>query len=129
MNGGKMLIGVNHVQITIPKGLEMEAREFYCSLLGMREIEKPEVLKPNGGFWLQLGSIQIHVGTETGVDRSKTKAHVAYEVKDIESWRKKLEEAGVTLADNQPIPGFQRFEFRDPFGNRVELIEGKTRSS
>jgi hypothetical protein len=22
-----------------------------------------------------------------------------------------------------PIPGSERFEFRDPFGNRVELIE------
>ena len=52
-----MLIGVNHVQITIPEGQEKEAKEFYCNLLGLEEVEKPSVLKPNGGFWMQLGNI------------------------------------------------------------------------
>ena len=118
-----MLTGVNHIQITIPVGREQEARLFYCSLLGLNEIEKPEVLKANGGFWMQLGNIQIHVGTENGVDRNRTKAHVAYEVRNIESWRKKLEAENIETFNNQQIPGFNRFEFRDPFGNRVELIE------
>ncbi len=118
-----MLTGIHHVQITIPEGQEPAARQFYCGLLGLDEIEKPEALKPNGGFWLQLGNIQIHVGTECGVDRSKTRAHVAYEVTDIESWRTKLEAAGVVLINTQPIPGLLRFELRDPFGNRVEFIE------
>lgn len=121
-----MLIGINHVQITIPEGQEQAAREFYCDLLGLKEIEKPDVLKPNGGFWLQLGCIQIHVGTESGVDRNNTKAHIAYEVTDIAAWRGKLEAAKITVLNGQAIPGFQRFEFRDPFGNRVELIERQT---
>jgi catechol 2,3-dioxygenase-like lactoylglutathione lyase family enzyme len=118
-----MLIGVNHVQITIPKGHEHEAKAFYCDLLGLNEIEKPDRLKPNGGFWLQLGNIQIHVGTESGVDRNQTRAHVAYEVTDIEWWRGKLETENVTMQFSPPIPGIKRFEFRDPFGNRVELVE------
>jgi catechol 2,3-dioxygenase-like lactoylglutathione lyase family enzyme len=117
------LLGINHVQITVPKGQEQAAKEFYCKLMGLQEIEKPEVLKANGGFWLQLGDIQIHVGTENGVDRNQTKAHVAYEVQDIESWRSRLEAANIALFNSQPIPGFKRVEFRDPFGNRVELIE------
>ena len=37
-----MLIGINHVQITIPEGQEQAAREFYCDLLGLKEIEKPD---------------------------------------------------------------------------------------
>ena len=118
-----MLLGINHVQITIPDGQEQKAKAFYCDLLGLGEIEKPDILKPNGGFWLQLGNIQIHVGTESGVDRDKTKAHVAYEVSDIEYWRRRLEARNIALFNNQPIPGFKRFEFRDPFGNRVELIQ------
>jgi len=31
--------------------------------------------------------------------------------------------AGVEVLDGIPIPGYARLEFRDPFGNRVELIE------
>jgi catechol 2,3-dioxygenase-like lactoylglutathione lyase family enzyme len=121
-----MLAAVNHVQITVPEGSEEEAREFYCDVLGLREMEKPEALKSNGGFWLQSGNIQIHVGTESGVDRSKTKAHVAYEVNSIDSWRKKLEQQNIAILEGRAIPGFKRFEFRDPFGNRVELMEKVT---
>lgn len=118
-----MMIGVNHVQITIPEGREQEARQFYCSLMGLQEIEKPSVLLPNGGFWLQSGNIQVHVGVEEGVDRLTTRAHVAYEVKGIDDWRAKLEVARVEFLQNLPIPGYKRLAFRDPFGNMVELIE------
>ena len=117
------LTGVHHVQITIPPGEETSARVFYCQLLGLTEIEKPTALKSNGGFWLQSGNIQIHVGTETGVDRNKSKAHIAYEVEDIEWWRNKLKQVNTTILESQAIPGCKRFEFRDPFGNRVELIQ------
>ena len=81
------------------------------------------MLRPNGGFWLQSGNIQIHVGIEGGVDRLTTRAHVAYEVKEIDGWRAKLEAARVEFQQNQPIPGYKRLSFRDPFGNLVELIE------
>ena len=43
---------INHIQICIPKGEETKGREFYCGILGLQEIEKPESLKKNGGFWL-----------------------------------------------------------------------------
>jgi catechol 2,3-dioxygenase-like lactoylglutathione lyase family enzyme len=63
------ILGLHHAQITIPKGSEEEARQFYCQLLGLPEIEKPESLKGRGGFWLQVGDRQVHVGTEDGEDR------------------------------------------------------------
>lgn len=118
-----MIIGIHHTQITIPKGSETEAKHFYCRILQLSEIEKPESLKGRGGFWLQVGNKEIHIGTEDGVDRSKTKAHVAYEVNDIAYWEKLLNENSVTILDSVPIPGYKRFEFRDPFGNRVEMIQ------
>lgn len=65
----------------------------------------------------------MHVGTEEGVVRQATKAHVAYAVIDVANWRARLAAAGVEILDGIPIPGHNRFEFRDPFGNRVELIE------
>ena len=83
----------HHAQITIPPDAEAEARAFYCGLLGLPEIEKPDSLKQRGGFWLELGDVQIHVGTEDGVTRPATKAHLAYEVDDVRAWRARLREA------------------------------------
>lgn len=117
------IIGIDHVQITIPAGTEDEARAFYCDLLGLREIPKPDSLRHRGGFWLAVGSQSVHVSIEEGVDRHKTKAHIAYRVEDLAGWRERLEAAGVTIGESIPIPGFDRFEFRDPFGNRVEFIQ------
>lgn len=117
-----MIIGLHHAQITIPKGAEKEGRNFYCGILGLTEKEKPESLKNRGGFWLEIGTSEVHVGTEDVVDRLTTKAHVAYLVKDIAHWRNELEKNKIQISEGIPIPGYERFEFRDPFGNRVEMI-------
>lgn len=118
-----MIIGLHHAQITIPKGSETEAREFYCELLGLKEIEKPDALKGRGGFWLKLGDIELHVGTEDDVERSRTKAHIAYQVEDISHWRKLLETNKIEVFESVRIPNYERFECRDPFENRLELIQ------
>lgn len=117
------LTRLHHAQITIPKGAEAEARAFYCDLLGLREVEKPDSLKGRGGFWVEVGDVQVHVGTEDSVDRAATKAHLAYQVEDVAAWQADLERRGIAIGDSVPIPGFLRFEFRDPFGNRVEFIQ------
>jgi catechol 2,3-dioxygenase-like lactoylglutathione lyase family enzyme len=118
-----MIVRAHHAQITIPPGAEAAARDFYVSFLGLAEIPKPAALLGRGGFWLGLGDFQIHVGTEDGFDRSLTKAHLAYEVEDLDRWREKLGGRGVEIVEGLEIPGFRRFEFRDPFGNRVEFLE------
>jgi catechol 2,3-dioxygenase-like lactoylglutathione lyase family enzyme len=118
-----MITGIDHVQITVAAEAVADARAFYCGLLGLREIEKPAALRGRGGFWLQVGDRQVHVGTEEGVGRRATKAHVAYAVTDVAGWRSRLAAAGVEVIDAVPIPGYERFEFRDPFGNRVEMIQ------
>ncbi len=117
-----MILGLHHAQITVPIGCEAEARAFYCGLLGLPEIDKPDSLAGRGGFWLQVGACQVHVGTEQGVDRLATKAHLAYEVSDLGQRKSLLQAQGITILEGIPIPGYDRFEFRDPFGNRVEFI-------
>lgn len=124
--GQKPLVSsIHHAQITIPKGQEEAARLFYCRLLGLKEIDKPESLKDRGGFWLLVGDRSVHVGTEDGVDRHSSKAHVAYAVTNLEYWREKIETSGATLENSVPIPGYDRIQFRDPFGNRIEFLEAK----
>jgi catechol 2,3-dioxygenase-like lactoylglutathione lyase family enzyme len=118
-----MILSVHHAQLTVPLGQEDAAREFYCGFLGLTEVPKPTPLKERGGFWIQLGSFQIHVGTEDGIPREKSKAHLAYLVDDLEAYRSKLAKLGVAAIDGREIPGYRRFEFRDPFGNRVEFLQ------
>ena len=117
------IIGLHHAQITIPRGAEEQGRQFYCHLLQLPEISKPSSLQGRGGFWLQVGDRQVHVGTEDGVERKATKAHLAYHVTNLAQWRQKLQENGIQILDGVPIPGFDRFEMRDPFGNRLEFIQ------
>lgn len=118
-----MIIGIHHIQITVPAADVAAARVFYCETLGLIEVEKPDSLKGRGGFWVQAGDRQLHVGIEEGVDRTRTKAHVAYQVDDLAAWRERLAAAGVAALESVPIPGFNRFECRDPFGNRLEFIQ------
>lgn len=118
-----MIKGFHHAQITIPVGQEEEARKFYCGVLLLKEISKPESLMGRGGLWLQVGDQQLHVGTEDGVSRVATKAHLAYEVEDLKVTQQQLEDNGIETLESIPIPGYERFEFRDPFGNRVECIK------
>lgn len=121
-----MIIGLHHAQITVPDGAEEQARAFYCGVLGMREIHKPASLLGRGGLWVLAGRDQIHIGTEGGANRRASKAHLAYQVEDIQEWRERLAELAIEIDEGVQIPGFARFEFRDPFGNRVELIQSVT---
>ncbi len=117
------IVRLHHAQITVGREQVEAAREFYLGTLGLSELPKPESLAGRGGFWFEVGSQQVHVGVEDGVDRAATKAHLAYEVNGIAEWRVFFAQRGVQISSNEPIPGYDRFEFRDPFGNRVEFIE------
>ncbi|HEX3560424.1 MAG TPA: VOC family protein [Pyrinomonadaceae bacterium] len=116
---------LDHVQVCIPRGMEAQAREFYGGLLGLEEIEKPEVLRANGGMWYKVAEVQLHVGVEEVVAPSKR--HPAFEVEQVEEVRTYLEDNGVRTRNEPALPGVRRFSFFDPFGNRIELLE-KTRA-
>jgi catechol 2,3-dioxygenase-like lactoylglutathione lyase family enzyme len=118
-----LILSIHHAQITIPAGAEDAAREFYCKTLGLVETQKPDSLAGRGGFWLVVGDRQVHVGIENNVERERSKAHVAYLVDDLDALRAKLTAAKIDIIDGIPIPGYSRFEFRDPFGNRVEFLQ------
>ena len=116
-----MIIDVNHAQVNVPSdGLDI-ARTFYIDFLGMKEIKRPDVFTSKG-IWLNAGNFELHIGVEDNVER-KTRAHLAYEVTDILAWRKRITEKGWKITEQPKIPNYQRFHFRDPFGNNIELIQ------
>jgi catechol 2,3-dioxygenase-like lactoylglutathione lyase family enzyme len=114
---------LNHVHITVPTDRLAEAHAFYSEVLGLTETPKPEPLKVYPGFWLQLDGLQLHVGGEDSIaNRWESGAHVSIEVDDLGERRARLEAAGISIKPMVDYPGYDRFEFRDPFGNRMELI-------
>ena len=112
---------LDHIQVCIPIGREERAREFYTTVLGLEEIEKPEALKQNGGLWFRLADIELHIGVEPNPAQSKR--HPAFEVEDLERIKEYLRKRDVRTQEETPLPGVKRFSFFDPFGNRFEFLE------
>lgn len=112
---------INHVQVCIPIGKEAKARYFYCDILGLKEIERPQSLHHMGGFWLEIADIHLHIGTEQM--EGKSKRHPAFEVENIEDVKAYLINNNVKIKEDVRIQGIRRFSFYDYWNNRVELME------
>jgi ADP-ribose pyrophosphatase YjhB (NUDIX family)/catechol 2,3-dioxygenase-like lactoylglutathione lyase family enzyme len=116
------LVGLDHVQLAMPRGGEEQARAFYAGLLGMAEIPKPEPLAASGGCWFRAPGVQLHLGVEEPFAPAR-KAHPALLVADLERLRAALLGAGAPVTPDERAPGVRRFYVADPFGNRVECIQ------
>ena len=116
------ITGIDHVQLAMPAGEEAKARAFYAGLLGLAEREKPAALAGRGGVWFGNDSVDVHLGVEEGF-RAARKAHPAFGVRDLGGLRRRLEDAGVAVRDDDQLPGLTRIFVDDPFGNRIELID------
>lgn len=116
------LLRLDHIQLAMPEGGEDEARCFYRTLLGLAEVEKPDHLKTRGGCWFEKGNIKLHLGVEKDF-RPARKAHPAFLVENLSRLVARLEQAGVTARQDEPLPGYDRVYVDDPFGNRIELME------
>lgn len=117
-----MIVGLHHVQIAIPPGGEDRAREFYGALLGMDEVAKPETLAGRGGVWFRSRSAELHLGVEADF-RAAAKAHPGLVVTGLAALCARLRAAGVEAEPDHLLPGHRRAYVRDPFDNRIELLE------
>ena len=117
-----MLIDIDHIQLAGPKGCEAAARHFFGSLLGLEEIEKPELLRARGGSWFRVGRRQLHIGVEEEF-RPARKAHPAFAVYDIEPLYGRLKAAQIACEWDEAQCGIRRFYATDPWGNRLEFTE------
>ena len=116
------LIGLHHVQLAMPPGEEEAAARFYSAILGLQQVAKPPELAPRGGVWFREGDLEVHLGVEEPFTPAR-KAHPAFLVRNLETLRARIEAAGYRVTDDVPLEGFRRCYVRDPFGNRLELVE------
>ena len=124
MNALGKVLRIDHVQLAMPKSNEDRARRFYCDVLGMKEIPKPEPLAGRGGCWFVSGEAQVHLGVEEDFRPAK-KAHPALVVEGLDEILARCEAAKLTTKPDAEIDGRRRVHVFDPFGNRLELIETK----
>lgn len=115
--------GIHHVQLAMPSGGEDAARAFYSDLLGLPERAKPPELAARGGCWFESGAIKLHLGVEADF-RAARKAHPGLRVDDLAGLSARLAAAGHSVSPDEPLDGMPRAYVDDPFGNRIELIEG-----
>ena len=116
------ILRFDHVQLAMPAGGEERARSFYCDVLGIPDVPKPEPLARRGGCWFELGDVRVHLGIEAEF-RPARKAHPAFLVSDLTALAERLTGAGHSVAHDQQLEGFKRIFVEDPFGNRIELME------
>jgi catechol 2,3-dioxygenase-like lactoylglutathione lyase family enzyme len=116
------VLAIDHVQLAIPHGGEEAARGFYGDVLGFTEVPKPEPMRARGGLWFQAGPVGVHLGVQDD-PRPPEKAHPAFVVRGLDAYLARLRAAGCEWRASDEIQGVRRGHTRDPFGNRIELIE------
>jgi catechol 2,3-dioxygenase-like lactoylglutathione lyase family enzyme len=115
--------GIDHVQLAMPPGGEAAARQFYTGVLGIPDVPKPAELAGRGGCWFELGSTRVHLGVEEDF-RPARKAHPALLVDGLAAF---VEAVGIEFRWADDVPGMVHGYVDDPFGNRIELIDGGAR--
>ena len=118
-----MVTQLHHVNVTVPPELEAATKEFYGSVLGLKQIPKPAASRQSGA-WYQIGETQLHLSVEDGERGTLSSRHVCFTVDDLNAIEKRFREAGVEIiSDPRPIPGSARFYVRDPGGNQLEIVQ------
>ncbi len=117
----KPYLAIDHVQLAMPKGMEARAREFYCGILGMTELEKPPEMEKYGGCWFASGDVQIHLGVEVNFHPAR-KAHPGLTCGEYDKMLAHLR-AHMVVVREDDLPDQRRAYVDDPFGNRLELME------
>jgi len=118
-----MVIQLHHVNVTVRAELESATKEFYGSVLGLKQVPKPPASRQSGA-WYQIGATQLHLSMEDEADGAMSSRHVCFTVSDLVAAENKFREAGVEIIpDARPVPGSPRFYVRDPGGNQLEIAQ------
>ena len=116
------LIRIDHVQITAPRAREREARHFYGSVLGLRELVRPRTL-PASSLAFALGeATELHVVLEENPFRPPLGDHFAIAVDDLAPMKRRLADHGFGYTPAPEQDGQQRMFVQDPFGNQLEFL-------
>ena len=115
-----MVTALHHVNVTVPPEAEAAAKDFYASVLGLKQIPKPSTSRQSGA-WYQIGETQLHLSIEDQAQGHLSSRHICLTVSDLTEAERRFREAGVEIISD-PRPGRTRFYVRDPGGNQLEIV-------
>ena len=116
---------LHHVNVTVSPELESAAKEFYGSVLGLKQVPKPAAARQTGA-WYQIGKNQLHLSVEAEESGPLSSRHICFQVSDLKATEERFRRAGFEiLSDPRPIPGTIRFYVRDPGGNQLEIVQAR----
>jgi catechol 2,3-dioxygenase-like lactoylglutathione lyase family enzyme len=118
------LVGLDHVQLTMPRGEEALARLSYGGVIGLQEVRKPRELARRGGLWFIGPGLAVHLGVEEPFRPARI-AHPAFVVADLERARRRLAAHELVVEDDASGLALRRCYVADPFGNRIELVDAR----
>ncbi len=95
------------MQLSMPRGEEQAARQFYGGVLGMTEVDKPPVLAARGGAWFRSGGVELHLGAEDDF-RPARKGHPGILTDDLDGVVARLARGGQDAVWDDNFPGFRR---------------------
>jgi catechol 2,3-dioxygenase-like lactoylglutathione lyase family enzyme len=108
--------GIHHVSICVKN--EDEARDFYCDVLGMKVLPRPDF--GFGGYWLDAGGTQLHLMHSEDVPAGSH--HFALQVDDLDEAVAAIRAHDVDVFPVDHMQGAGRQAFlHDPSGNFIEL--------
>jgi catechol 2,3-dioxygenase-like lactoylglutathione lyase family enzyme len=117
-----MVTKLHHVNVTVPAELEKAAKEFYGSVVGLKQIPKPATSRQSGA-WYEVGNAQLHLSVEAE-EPPLSSRHVCFTVSDLGKAEQRFRAAGVEIIpDPRPNPDSPRFYVRDPGGNQLEIAQ------
>ena len=95
------------------------SREFYEGLIGLGQVERPDLGFP--GAWYGVGTGQLHLieCEPMGMKIDPSGPHFAIEVADLDEARRQLAGAGIEMLD----PGGNQVWILDPDGYTVEITQ------
>lgn len=115
--------GIHHVSLLVQD--TRRALDFYCGLLGLDLVDRPEMRFP--GAWLALGTLQLHLlalpHPADGIDRPEhvgRDQHLALKIDDLDALKQKLDQAGIAYTLSRS--GRRALFCRDPDDNGLEFV-------
>ncbi len=115
------VVGIEHVEITVPKGGEEDCRHFYVGVLGLETVPQSESPAEHCFLRVRIGDQQVHFRTDVEF-RPARFAHACLLVSGAERLADRLTQEGYEVTRDQEA-ALGRFHTRDPFGNRIEIAE------
>ncbi|HZD73981.1 MAG TPA: VOC family protein [Actinomycetota bacterium] len=113
---------LQHVNVVYPAGAEAQARAFYAGALGLEEVAKPPEFDQRG-MWFQLVSGQVHLSP--GDPPPTGPWHFCVVADDFDALRRRVEATGADTEETHSWGDRRRFFTRDPWGARIEILEGQ----